>query len=457
MVWDIIYKHSPWLAGKREELPEFKRDIVSVIQDKLKEKKIFILYGPRQTGKTIALKQYAQESDIPIVYVLADDPKVRSDPEVFVKIVEEIITEFENVYLIIDEAHKHPSWAEQIKTIFDLGFKEGIAISGSSAYELIIGTSESLVGRSYLRLLLPMSFRECLRGLGVNVYDISKSLYSAFMDSIRSSDPSILMNELLRAERKLSKYSEKIGWLLNFISRFGSFPEVFFSRNKSISAAYRLLTTYIWLSIYKDAMRIARARTPDKLEDLFYLISYYAGSEQSFYSLSKNLGVKVSTVEQYVNALKHAFLIFESRPYRKSPAKLVRGKRKFYPIDPGLRNSILKLSEEEIHRHAGFINELLTFQHVLRITHEIEKDPIPKTYYWKMEDAEIDIVFKIAGKLVAIESKGSDLKRAQRNFSKMSFYEHEPDVKIVVWRKRNVMIENDILVIPIHYFLLIQP
>ncbi|MHA1589358.1 MAG: ATP-binding protein [Candidatus Njordarchaeales archaeon] len=457
MVWDIIYKHSPWLVGRREELPEFRRDVIFDICEHLRRREVFILYGPRQTGKTVALKQYAQESNIPVIYILADDPEIRNYPQIFQKIFEAVSDEYEEARIIIDEAHKFPNWADYVKTIFDLGINRGIAISGSSAYELIIGSSESLVGRCFLRLLLPLSLRECLRALNVDLYGVSRKLFNAFMDAVKSSDLSILKHELLRSEKVLYKHSNRINWLVNFISTYGGFPEIFFNREKKHQELYRLLITYTWLSIYKDAMRIAGARVPDKLEDLFFLISYYAGSEQSFYSLSKNLGIRVPTVEQYVEALKHAFLIVESRQYRKSPTKTVRGKRKYYPIDPGLRNSMLKLSKESIHEQIGYINELLVLQHSLRLLHRIEGDPLPRTYYWSSENAEVDIILKLAGRIIGIESKTNDLRKARRNFARMTLEEEEPDVKLVVWRRKEIREESDLLAIPLHYFLLIQP
>ncbi len=457
LVWDVIYRHSPWLVGKREELPEFKRDVVFDIHEHLRKKEIFILYGPRQTGKTVALKQYAQESDIPVIYILADDPVVRSDPQMLLKIFESVSDEYREAHIIIDEAHKYPNWADHVKTLFDLGINRGIAISGYSAYELIIGSSESLVGRCFLRLLLPLSLRECLRALNIDLYGVSRELFNGFMDAVKNSDLSILKHELFRSEKVLYKYSNRISWLVNFISIYGGFPEIFFNREKSHQELYRLLITYTWLSIYKDAMRIAGARVPDKLEDLFFLISYYAGSEQSFYSLSRNLGIRVPTVEQYVEALKHAFLIVESRQYRKSPTKTVRGKRKYYPIDPGLRNAMLRLSKEDTHEQIGYINELLAVQHSLRLLHHTEGDPLPRTYYWSSENAEVDIVLKLAGRIIGIESKTSDLRKARKNFAKMALEEEEPDIKLVVWRKKEIREEGDLLAIPLQYFLLIQP
>ena len=58
------------------QLPEFKRDITSIIYRRLHEERHFIqvITGPRQVGKTTAIYQVLEDIDIPYHYAAADLP-----------------------------------------------------------------------------------------------------------------------------------------------------------------------------------------------------------------------------------------------------------------------------------------------------------------------------------------------------------------------------------------------
>lgn len=118
------------------------------------QKKMILLAGPRQSGKTTLAKECAQHftSSLYLNYDRLEDRKILME-EAWLPNVE---------LLIFDEIHKMSGWKNYLKGIYDT--KEShqkILVTGSARLELFNHVGDSLAGRYFLHRLLPFSPAEC--------------------------------------------------------------------------------------------------------------------------------------------------------------------------------------------------------------------------------------------------------------------------------------------------------
>ena len=94
--------------------------------------KLIGLIGARGVGKTTLLLQYLKDKKN-YLYILADDIVFQN------KSIYEIVDEF-YMYggriVVIDEIHKYPNWAQELKNIYD-SFDVTIRFSGSSQLNIL--------------------------------------------------------------------------------------------------------------------------------------------------------------------------------------------------------------------------------------------------------------------------------------------------------------------------------
>ena len=119
------------------------------------------LFGARGTGKTTLLLQRAQQlrkEGQEVLYVTLDDLYFTENTLV------DLANQFQQVggrYLFVDEVHKYPNWARELKNIYDTFPELIVAFSGSSILEIF--KQEVDLSRRALRYELPgLSFREYL-------------------------------------------------------------------------------------------------------------------------------------------------------------------------------------------------------------------------------------------------------------------------------------------------------
>ena len=123
------------------QLPEFKRDIVSIIANRLQEKRNFmqVIIGPRQVGRTTAINQALEVLGISCHYAAADligPPQ----PEWILQQWDLCRRKAQNgksAILILDEVQKISRWSEEVKRLWDEDTRHGnnikVVILGSSA------------------------------------------------------------------------------------------------------------------------------------------------------------------------------------------------------------------------------------------------------------------------------------------------------------------------------------
>jgi uncharacterized protein len=151
-----LYQYQNQLITSTEFL--FRRGFLDKIEW---NERLIGLLGARGVGKTTCLLQYLTENGLPDksrLYVTLDN---LSNPYPTLVSLAETFYRQGGKQLIVDEIHKYPGWASELKNIYDLlpGLK--VVFSGSSILKLL-DEGVDLSRRAVLYHLYGLSFREYL-------------------------------------------------------------------------------------------------------------------------------------------------------------------------------------------------------------------------------------------------------------------------------------------------------
>lgn len=389
-----------WMTGKVPSvlLKEVKRKEFSKAFELVEDERILGIIGPRRAGKTTILYQLMDTliKDIDpkrILFFSADDPallpyKTNLFEEIIKIYYEDVLVESrrgEKVYIFIDEIHFADAWELWLKKYFDMKYNIKFIISSSSAMHISKKSQESLVGRIFEVLVLPLSFGDYAALCG-------NTEMPAFYHAIGYENIAATSNiELLR-------YEEEAKILLNRYLLYGGFPEGIY--NESILLwQEKLISDVLRKVLYRDIAQLYNVRIPSKLEELFVNIAANTSETFSYSSLSRNLGISIEAVVNYISYLEASYLIGELRLYAKTAEKSLRANRKYFIVDCGLRNAVMRLTSIA-GENIGLLVESVIQKHV-----SVYADARGMSVSYFRERGEVDIVLHSRDSVMPIEVK----------------------------------------------------
>jgi len=336
-----------------------------MVQDKQEKqpllRKVIILYGARQTGKTTIVKQIQMKNPDVSVYYNFDEPDIRKDfQDVTSDYLKKIIGDKKIV--IFDEAQRIKNIGITLKLLVD-NFKEiQIIATGSSSFDLANNISEPLTGRKYEFYVYPFS-----------------------------------LEELNSEKDKL-----KIDRLLENRMIYGLYPEVALKSKEEQQETIKNITKSY---LYKDVLQYQKIKNPEILEKLLQVLALQIGNEVSYNEISNALDIDKKTVSNYVEILKKAFIVFDLKPFSRNIRKEIKKLRKIYFFDLGIRNALINnFNPLELRNDKGEIweNFIISERVKLNSNHKIDCN----VYFWRThEKKEIDYIEEKGGKLYAFEIK----------------------------------------------------
>ena len=348
---------------KRKQYKELKKRIEEP------RRRIQVISGPRQVGKSTLVKQLLEEMKLPGYFVSADNIGLADGmwiSEVWAaaraKMKVEGATEF---VLVIDEVHKIANWSEAVKKEWDQDTFNNLALKvvllGSSRLLLKDGLTESLAGRYELIRMPHWSYSEMREAFGLDLEH-----YIFFGGYPGGAD-------FLADERRWRRYIKD-----------------------SIVAP----------AIERDVLQTKTIYKPALMRQLFDLGCSYSSEELS---LNKMLGQlqdagNVTTLAGYLNTLDESRLLCGLHKYASDNARKYNSVPKMMVYNTALlsvQSSMSFNSAFTTPRAWGRWVESAVGAYLLNEADEYDY----KLYYWRERDDEMDYVIDVSGKLFAIEVK----------------------------------------------------
>lgn len=346
------------------------RDLQSQLLEKWNSKKVLIVTGPRQVGKTTLIRSLC-EKEGNCLFINGDDAEDRVLLENAGKTkLEQIIGNYKTVF--IDEAQRIKNIGLILKIIHDQIKGVRLIASGSSAFDLANEVNEPLTGRKWEFTMFPLSWNELNQHFG---------------------------------------YFQQLKNLEQYLI-YGLYPEVVVNTNKE-----EILVQLSGSYLYKDLLQYKNIRKSDVLDKLLLALALQVGSEVNYSKLSQTVGVDRATVEQYITLLEKVFVIFRLNPLARNVRNEINTSRKIYFYDNGIRNAIVRNFKSLALRQdvgAMWENYLIAERIKFLSTNKINC----RYYFWRTyQQQEIDWIEEKDGIFYAYEFKWNPNK-AKKKFPK---------------------------------------
>jgi len=259
------------------------------IDDRIRQdlaRKMVVLTGPRQVGKTTLSQQLLAESaggqylnyDVPAhrAVLLANGWR-QSAP-----------------LLVFDEIHKMRDWKSWLKGAVDgLAAGQSLLVTGSARMDTFRQAGESLAGRYFRLRLHPVSVREWCAHAGVA--------------------PAAALTRLLAR---------------------GGFPEPVLADSDADASRWR--ADYFSGLVREDVLEFSRLQEVNAMRLFAELLRSRVGSPLSLASMARDLAVAPATLRKYLDILEALFIVFSVRPWHRNIARATLQSPKVYFYDTGL-------------------------------------------------------------------------------------------------------------------------
>lgn len=360
-------------------------------------RKIVILLGARQVGKTTLLKSLFDSDSI--LWLNGDELDVQN-------LFETLSAQRFKVYLgtkkivVIDEAQRISNIGLRLKVLADSLPDLQIFATGSSSFDLANNVIEPLTGRKRELHLFPLSFEEL----------------------VNHSD---LLTEKRMIPHRLV---------------FGSYPEVVTSQGNEIEVLKELSQSYL----YKDILTFEKIRRSDRLIKLLQALAWQIGSQVSYNELAQTCSMDAKTVEHYINILEQAFIVFRLGTFSRNLRNELKNSRKVYFYDNGIRNAIIaNFSPIENRNDAGALWEnYVISERIKKLSYD---GSFTNSWFWRTkEQQEVDYIEEKDGNFCAYEFKWSDIS-AKKARLPLTFSRSYPEASFSVISPQNV---EDFLLTP---------
>ena len=331
-----------------------KRTITSELLTLLREYPIVTILGPRQAGKTTLAQSLSDYS-----YVSLENPETRQfaidDPKAFLK--------HHSGKVIFDEIQRSPHLLSYLQGIVD-GTKENgqFILTGSHQLQLREAISQSLAGRTGILHLLPLSINE-LDEAGIQFDSFEEYVFHGFMPRI-------------------------------------------YDQNQRPHTAY---ANYYQTYIERDVRQLINLKDSTLFQKFIKLLAGRVGQLINYQSLSNNVGVSATTIQQWLSILEASFVIFKLPPYFENFGKRVVKSPKYYFTDTGLLSYLLDIEKaSQITRDplVGNIFENLVVLEALKARYNQGKTA--NLYFFRDSNGrEIDLLYKSGRNLFGLEIKSA--------------------------------------------------
>ena len=324
-------------------------------------RRIVVLTGTRRVGKTTI--QYQMIDTLlkrgidpqKIVFISMDHPMLKlSGVNDVLECYHENIYAEQDVYYFFDEVQYAQDWDRWLKIIYDMQPDTNVVATGSASPALVKGNQESGAGRWTVIQVPTMSFYEYCELLDLERPQLPKTLKMTQMLYMTQPERTRIMMQLQKVQNHFTRYLQ-----------VGGFPELALSDN-DIMAQQIMREDVVDKVLKRDLPSLYNLRNATELERIFLYLCNVSSEIVSIEAIAKELsGVSRPTVENYIQYLESANLIYMSLPVDMAGKKVLKASPKIYIADAAIRNAVLmdeSLLTDPI--EMGKIVETAVYKHV---------------------------------------------------------------------------------------------
>lgn len=332
-----------------------ERIIQPCLLERFKQYPIVTITGPRQSGKTTLCRTAFPD----LTYVNLESPDTREfasqDPRGFLRRYGE--------GLILDEIQRVPDLLSYLQVHVDEQRHNGLfVLTGSQQLPLSAAISQSLAGRTALLRLLPFAIEEAR--LLRPVLDTETLLYTGFYPRIYDQN--------LDPNQALGDYFE----------------------------------TYV----ERDVRQISEIRNLSAFQKFVRLCAGRIGQLLNLHSLGNDTGISHTTARQWLSVLEAGYIVLLLPPYHPNLSKRLIKSPKLYFYDVGLAAYLLGIEQPgQLFSHPlrGGLFENLVILEALKYRYNHGRRS--NLYFYRDSTGyEIDLIYQLAERLLAIEIKSSE-------------------------------------------------
>ncbi len=335
------------------------RRLKVVVQEDL-NKKMVLLSGPRQCGKTTLAKSLG-----PQAYYNWDITKDRK------LLLAGELDDLADLW-VLDEIHKDRKWRNRLKGLYDEYHENHrILVTGSAKLGLYSRGGDSLQGRYYQHRLHPFTLSE-IADLPFRQATWTEKIDDSTLRSLRAQFDQLIL--------------------------LGGFPEPLLSGSEVEARRWRL--NYSQRLIEDEVRSLEQVHDLARLELLLDHLPQTVGSVLSINSLREDLDVSFNTAKKWIEILERLYAVFRIYPFGSPKLKAVKKEAKLYFWDwSWIQNPAARF-------------ENLIAVHLLRWVHwqqDVLGEKYELRYFRNTVGHEVDfIVLKDNQPILAVEVKVDD-------------------------------------------------
>ena len=333
-----------------------------------------------------------------IVFISMDHPMLKlSQFQDVLECYHENICPTQDVYYFFDEIQYAQDWDHWLKIIYDSQPETHVVATGSASPALIKGSRESGAGRWSIIQVPTLSFFEYCELLGIEKPDIPTDLKITSLLGKTQVERTQIMLQLSKVQNHFIRYL-----------RVGGFPELALAEN-DLMAQQIMREDVVDKVLKRDLPALYSIRNATELERIFLYLCNVSSNIVSIDAITKELnGVSRITVENYIQYLESANLIYQSWPIDMDGKKALKARPKIYIADAAIRNAVL-MDESMMSdpTEMGKIVETAIYKHVAAFYYQIATSV--GYYRGGKKNKEIDVVVNYPSmKNILIEVKYRD-------------------------------------------------
>ncbi len=347
-----------------------KREIEKKFKNLSKQRKVILLTGARQVGKSTLVKEIKEKER---TYVTLDDLNLRelaqNDPQLF-------LLNYKRP-LIIDEVQYAPNLFSYIKMEVDNNNEKGsIWLTGSQRFELMKNVSESLAGRVSILELSTLSYAE-KRGFSSKLFLPTKIEYKF------NITPNEIYDEIFQGG--MPEY------VTNTLDRNAFFNDY--------------ITTYL----ERDVRNLTQVGNLTTFKKFLVAVASRNGEVLNYNSLCEDASIDASTAKRWISILEASDIIYLLQPYFNSKLKRATKSPKIIFLDSGLCSYLCGWNSGENIMNStvsGHYLEAYIISELIKNKRNNPDDINYDIYYYRDRDKkEIDLIIALDNIIYPFEIK----------------------------------------------------